>query len=68
MLFFKLDCPKETGYHLSMRVKKDKCYVVVTKDRGRIQGAFPFTKEGKKKAKAYAKGLPKEKEYEIKAR
>ena len=51
-----------------MRVKKDKCYVVVTKDKGRIQGAFPYTEEGKKKAKDYVKRLPKEKEYEIKAR
>jgi hypothetical protein len=51
-----------------MRVKKDRCYVVVTKDKGRIQGAFPFTKEGKKRAKDYVKGLPKEKEYEIKER
>ena len=36
-----------------MRVKKDKAYVVVTVDKEHVQGAFAFTKEGKKKALAY---------------
>ena len=36
-----------------MRVKKDKAYVVVTADKGRVQGAFPFTKEGKVQAQEY---------------
>jgi len=50
-----------------MRVKKDKCYLVVTKDKGRVQGAFPFTREGKEKAKDYLKKLSKEeKDCEIK--
>ena len=49
-----------------MRVKKDKCYLVVTKDKGRVQGAFPFTKEGKEKAQSYVKKLSKNKDCEIK--
>ena len=42
-----------------MRVKKDKAYVVVTKDKERVQGAFPYTKEGKKKARDYCNKLNK---------
>ena len=42
-----------------MRVKKDKAYVVVTSDRGRVQGAFPYTKEGKIQAKEYVTKLTK---------
>lgn len=42
-----------------MRVKKDKAYVVVTIDKERVQGAFPFTKEGKKEAQAYLQKLSK---------
>jgi hypothetical protein len=42
-----------------MRVKKDKAYVVVTADKERVQGAFPFTEEGKKKAMAYLQKLSK---------
>jgi len=49
-----------------MRVRKDKCYLVVSKDRGRVQGAFPYTKEGKEKAKDYVKKLSKDHDYEIK--
>ena len=36
-----------------MRVKKDKAYVVVTQEKERVQGAFPFTKDGKKEAYEY---------------
>ena len=42
-----------------MRVKKDKAYVVVTRDRERVQGAFPYTKEGKLDAKEYCDKLNK---------
>ena len=40
-----------------MRVKKDKAYIVVSEDRGYVQGAFPYTKEGKVDAQSYAKQL-----------
>ena len=40
-----------------MRVKKDKCYVVVSKDKEYVQGAFPFTKEGEAQAKEYLKKI-----------
>ena len=52
-----------------MRVKKDKCYIVVDKGNKYIQGAFPHTKEGKEEAEAYAKKLRKKSKnnaYEIK--
>jgi len=49
-----------------MRVKKDKCYVVVTKDKGRVQGAFPYTKKGKAQARDYVKKLSADMDYEIK--
>ena len=42
-----------------MRVKKDKAYVVVTKDKERVQGAFPYTKDGKKRAYSYLNKLCK---------
>lgn len=42
-----------------MRVKKDKAYVVVTVDKDRVQGAFPYTKEGKKEAYEYLHKLLK---------
>ena len=40
-------------YIIEMRVKKDKAYVVVTKEKERVHGAFPFTNEGKTKAYDY---------------
>ena len=52
-----------------MRVKKDKCYLVVTKEKEYIQGAFPFSKEGKKAAQKHLDELSKkdnESEYRIK--
>ena len=52
-----------------MRVKKDKAYVIVTVDRGRVQGAFPHTKEGKKQAKEDLAKLTrknKDKKYKVK--
>tara|TARA_B100000959_G_C14435351_1_gene400346 strand:+ start:249 stop:416 length:168 start_codon:yes stop_codon:yes gene_type:complete len=48
-----------------MRVKKDKAYVVVTKDKERVQGAFPYTKAGKKKAREYCDKLNKKDKPEI---
>lgn len=48
-----------------MRVKKDKCYVIVSKASKYIQGAFPYTDEGKKRAEQYLKKINKSKEYEI---
>lgn len=43
-----------------MRVKKDKCYLVVTKEKEYIQGAFPYTSEGKNDAREYKGKLEKE--------
>ena len=50
-----------------MRVKKDKAYVVVSVDKGYVQGAFPFTREGKKQALDYLKKITKKnkQEYEM---
>ena len=48
-----------------MRVKKDKCYVVVSKEKEYVQGAFPFTDEGKKQAREYLKKINIHKEYKI---
>ena len=48
-----------------MRVKKDKCYVIVSKMSKYVQGAFPYTNEGKKQAEKYLKKINKDKEYEI---
>lgn len=42
-----------------MRVKKDKAYVVVSAEKGRVQGAFPYTKEGKLKAEQYLTKISK---------
>jgi len=52
----------------SMRVKKDKAYVVVSLDKGYVQGAFPYTPEGKIDAEDYSARLSKknDKEYKIK--
>ena len=49
-----------------MRVKKDKCYLVVSKRNGYIQGAFPRTEEGKIQAEAYLNKINKDEEYVIK--
>jgi hypothetical protein len=40
-----------------MRVKKDKAYVVVCEQKGYVQGAFPYTEEGKESAQDYIKKL-----------
>ena len=50
-----------------MRVKKDKYYVIVN-EKNHVQGAFPFTEEGKKQAKKYLKRINKTKEYRIEER
>ena len=52
-----------------MRVKKDKAYVVVSEYKDRVQGAFPYTKEGKKQAYEYLSKISKkekEKKFRIK--
>ena len=50
-----------------MRVKKDKYYVIVN-DKNHVQGAFPYTEEGKKQAKRYHRKINKAKEYHIEER
>lgn len=42
------------------RKSSKKCYIVISKKRKHTYGAFVFTEEGLKKAKAYAKTLKKE--------
>tara|TARA_Y100000310_G_scaffold345505_1_gene465744 strand:- start:4132 stop:4293 length:162 start_codon:yes stop_codon:yes gene_type:complete len=51
-----------------MRVKKDKAYIVVSVDKGYVQGAFPHTTQGKIDAQDYAEKLSRknDKEYKIK--
>ena len=49
-----------------MRVKKEKCYLVVSKKNEYVQGAFPYTDEGKKKALGYLKKINKDGEFKIK--
>jgi len=52
-----------------MRVKKDKAYVVVTKSKERVQGAFPYTEEGRKDAYEYLGKLckkDKSKDFKVK--
>ena len=40
--------------------KKEKCYVVISKDKKYTYGAFSFTPEGEKQARIYAKQLTKD--------
>jgi len=47
------------------RKSSKKCYVVVSKKKKHIYGAFPFTEEGLKKAKEYSKTLKKENKEEF---
>ena len=51
-----------------MRVKKDKAYIVVSTDKGYIQGAFPYSKDGKARAEEYLRELTKKnkQEYAVK--
>ncbi len=42
-----------------MRVKKDKAYVVVDSNTQRVQGAFPYNKDGRQEAKNYINKLSK---------
>jgi hypothetical protein len=51
-----------------MRVKKDKCYLVVSVEKEYVQGAFPYTEEGHKQAKDFLKKITKEtkEKYKIK--
>ena len=39
--------------------RKEKCYLVVSKDTNYTYGAFTFSPEGEKEAKKYAKNLKK---------
>jgi len=52
---------------INMRVKKDKYYVIVN-NKNYVQGAFPFTEEGKKEAQKYLRKINKNKEYHIEER
>jgi len=49
-----------------MRVKKEKCYLVVSKKNSYIQGAFPYSEEGKAKAEEYLKKINDKEEFKIK--
>ena len=51
-----------------MRVKKDRAYVIVSEDRGYVQGAFPHTKEGKRDAEEYVKRLAKKNKQKYKVK
>ena len=42
------------------RKSSKKCYIVISEKKKHTYGAFPFTPEGFKKAKAYLKVLKKE--------
>ena len=42
------------------RKSSKKCYIIISKKKTHTYGAFPFTPEGLKKAKAYLKVLKKE--------
>ena len=45
--------------------KKDKCYVIKDKKTKMLQGAFPYTKDGKTHAEKYLKKINKSKSFEI---
>jgi len=45
--------------------KKDKCYVIKDKKTKMLQGAFPYTKEGRSHAKKYLKEINTDKNFEI---
>jgi len=45
--------------------KKYKCYVIKDKKTKMLQGAFPYTKEGKTKAEKYLKKINGDKSFEI---
>jgi len=42
------------------RKSSKKCYIVISEKKKHTYGAFPFTSEGLKKAKAYTRLLKKE--------
>ena len=44
---------------------KDKCYVIKDKKTKMLQGAFPYTKEGKIRAEAYLKKINSGKNFKI---
>ena len=47
--------------------EKNKCYVIKDKSTNMLQGAFPFTPEGKKKAQKYLKKINVNKNFRIEA-
>jgi hypothetical protein len=47
--------------------EKNKCYVIKEKGTNMLQGAFPFTEEGKKMAKKYLKKINTNKNFKIEA-
>lgn len=44
---------------------RNKCYVIKDKKTKMLQGAFPYTKEGKAHAKRYLKKINENKNFEI---
>ena len=40
-------------------MKKDKMYILLSKDKDYVQGAFPYTEEGKKLALKHQRKLKK---------
>ena len=44
---------------------KDKCYIIIDKKSKMLQGAFPYTDDGKAMAKKYLKKINKNNEFEI---
>ena len=48
-----------------MSKRKTQCYIIKDKDTNMLQGAFPFTDEGKKHAEKYLKKINKGKNFKI---
>ena len=46
---------------------KNKCYVIKEKGTNMLQGAFPFTEDGMKKARKYLKKININKNFKIEA-
>ena len=45
--------------------KRPKFYLVISKDKGYLHGAFEATEEGEKKAKKYMKEMEKKKKVKL---
>lgn len=50
---------------MSKRLKKEKYYLVLSKDKNYNHGAFPYTDEGLKMAKDFVKKFSKQEELYI---